>query len=240
MEATQEMPKCWERLHKCLDNGIDRILVYGPSGTGKTYAGLHYGNIDGGSHRLICTEDMTNGELTGNFMPSGGELHWMLGAGIKAWEGNGIIGGRLVVDEIDKAGGDVFATLLALLDSPESASWENPETGRIHRPRPGFSAVMTTNIEDPHDLPTALVDRFPVKIRINEPHPDAIRLLAPDLRQMARQSCDGDRRRRISLRSWMAFDGLRKGVGQDEAAGIIFGDRAEQILDAIKIEAGAL
>jgi aldehyde dehydrogenase (NAD+) len=35
-----------------------------------------------------------------------------------------------------------------MLDSPESASWENPENGRVHRPREGFSAIMTTNLRE--------------------------------------------------------------------------------------------
>jgi len=236
MEATTELPQCWKHVQQCLDNGIDRILLYGPPGTGKTYFGLHYGNIDGGSHRLICTEDMTTADLTGMFKPDGGSFCWHYGAGIKAWEGNGIVGGRLVVDEIDKASGDVLGELLALLDSPESASWENPETGRIHRPKAGFSAVMTTNVEDMNDLPIALLDRFPVRIRINTPHPDALAQLSKDLQSHAKNSADAGKRR-ISLRSWMAFDSLRKGIGAEDAASIIFGERAQSILDALTIEA---
>lgn len=168
-------------------------------------------------------------------MPGSDGFQWLYGAGIKAWEGNGINGGRLVVDEIDKAGGDVFATLLSILDSEDSAEWQHPETGRIHRPRPGFSAVMTTNIEDMDELPVALVDRFPVQIRINEPHPDALELLSLDLRSVARNLADAGPRR-VSLRAFMTFDQLRKSIGTEESAQIIFKDRAESILDAMKVE----
>lgn len=232
---TTNIPQCWKDVEDCLNSGIDRLILFGPPGTGKTFAGLHYGNVQAGAHRLICTDDMTNADVTGTFKPSGGDWTWQYGAAIKAWEGNGIVGGRLVVDEIDKAGGDVFATLLSMLDSPESASWENPDTGRIHRPRAGFSAVMTTNIEEMDELPEALIDRFPVRIRINAPHPDALATLPMDLRPIASRMADAGERR-ISLRSWKSFAHLRSELGNDRAASIVFGDRAQSLLDAIRVE----
>jgi MoxR-like ATPase len=121
-----------------------------------------------------------------------------------------------------------------MLDSPESASWKNPETGHVHRPREGFSAIMTTNIEDMAELPTALADRFPVRIRINTPHPNALKQLSSDLHEYAIRMADAGERR-ISLRAFYAFDKLRKGLGKEKAANIVFGKRAESILDAIAI-----
>lgn len=233
---TDNLPTCWKNFEQCLEAGIDRILLYGPPGTGKTYAGLTMGNVSAGAFRLICTEDMTNFDVTGGFMPKSGDFQWLYGAGIKAWNGDGMTGGRLVVDEIDKAGGDVFATLLAILDSPESAEWAHPETGQVFRPRPGFSAVMTTNVEHMDELPTALVDRFPVQIRINEPHPKALECLSNDLQSIARNLADAGERR-MSIRAFMAFDQLRKSLGAEESAKIIFKDRAESIIDAMSIEA---
>jgi MoxR-like ATPase len=234
--STSTLPECWQALEDCMNNGVDRVILYGPSGIGKTYAGLTIGNIDGGAHRLVCTEDMTNSDVTGAFMPNErGTFTWNYGSAVKAWEGNGIIGGRLIVDEVDKAGGDVFATLLSMLDSPESATWENPETGRVHRPRNGFSAVMTTNIENMEELPTALADRFPIRIRINAPHPDALLRLSADLRPYAVRMADAGERR-ISLRAFMAFDKLRNTLGAQRAAVLTFGDRAEAIIDAIAID----
>lgn len=235
-QTTTTLPACWQTLQDCLDAGIDRIILFGPSGIGKTHAGLNMGDTIGGAYRLVCTEDMTNMDVTGAFMPDGsGRFSWVNGSALKAWEGNGVNGGRLIVDEIDKASGDVFATLLAMLDSPESASWENPETGRVHRPRQGFSAIMTTNLEDMADLPTALADRFPIRIRINEPHPDALLVLSPDLRNYAVRMADAGERR-ISLRAFMAFDKLRQQLGDERSASITFGVRAESILDAIAVD----
>ena len=230
------IPQCWQDVQDSLNAGVDRIILFGPAGTGKTYAGLNFGYVENGAHRLICTEDMTSMDVTGAFMPAkDGSFQWVAGSALKAWEGNGVTGGRLIVDEIDKASGDVFALLLAMLDSSESASWEHPESGRVHRPRQGFSAVMTTNIEDMNELPTALSDRFPVKIRINAPHPQALERLSRDLREFAVRMADAGKRR-ISLRTFMAFDELRKQLGDERSARLIFGERAESILDAIAID----
>lgn len=234
--TNQNLPECWQALDECLTNGIDRVILYGPSGIGKTYAGLSMGNVQSGAFRLVCTEDMTNSDVTGAFMPNErGTFTWNYGSAVKAWEGNGIDGGRLIVDEVDKASGDVFATLLSMLDSPESASWENPENGRVHRPREGFSAIMTTNIENMEELPTALADRFPIRIRINTPHPDALLRLSPDLRKYAVRMADAGERR-ISLRAFMDFDKLRKNLGDARSAQLTFGSRAESILDAIAVD----
>lgn len=234
---TNTLPKCWQDVEDALNAGIDRLVLFGPSGIGKTYAGLHFGDVSAGAYRLVCTEDMTTFDVTGGFMPSStGGFQWLDGSALKAWKGNGAKGARLIVDEVDKAGGDVFATLLAMLDSPESASFEHPESGEIVRPLPGFSAVMTTNIENMSELPTALADRFPIRVRINEPHPTALLALSPDLRAYAVRMADaGDDR--ISLRAFIALDKLRKSLGMERACELTFGRRSRQILDALAVDA---
>ena len=101
---------CWNTFEQIIHAGVDRIILYGPPGTGKTFSALHTLKPEGqASHRLTCTEDMTNMDVTGGFLPSAdGGFQWIEGVAIKARR----TGARLVVDEIDKAGGDVFATLL--------------------------------------------------------------------------------------------------------------------------------
>jgi len=234
--TTTTLPACWQKLHNAMSAGINRVVLYGPAGTGKTYAGLTMGDTRGGAYRLVCTEDMTNADVSGSFMPDkSGGFSWVSGSVLKAWNGNGSIGGRVVADEIDKASGDVLATLLAFFDTPESASWEHPETGNVFTPRNGFSVVMTTNCEDMDEMPTALIDRFPVRIRINEPHPQALAKLSPDLRNIAVRLCDAGKQR-VSLRSFYDFDKLRSALTLEESADIIFGERAGSIIDAMRVD----
>jgi MoxR-like ATPase len=178
---------------------------------------------------------MSNAQVEGHYKMNGeGGWSWTDGKAVSAWKGDGLRGGRLVIDEIDKAGADVFATLLAFTDSPESAKWESPDNNRTITPKDGFSVVMTTNIETMEELPEALKDRFPVAIRINQPHPDALVKLSADLREYAVRMADAGERR-ISLRTFYAFDHLRKTLGDAESARMVFGKQAESVLDAIAI-----
>lgn len=238
--TTTNLPACWQDFYDAMSCGIDRIILFGPPGTGKTYAGLNISVGDGGSFRLVCSEDMTQADVTGHWMPSAtGAWNWHDGNVLKGWVGNGKTGGRVVADEIDRASGDVLSSLLAMFDTVESARWEHPATGDIVTPNEGFSVVMTTNLEQMRDLPTALKDRFPVAIRINTPHPDALLCLSADLRGAAAASADADPARRFSVRTFMAFDKMRDKIGMDRAAKMLFGRYAGDILDAIKISAVA-
>ena len=154
MSSATEVPQCWSDFSDVITAGIDRVILFGPPGTGKTYAGLNEGNTTAGAFRLVCTEDMTAADVTGCWMPAGNEgWQWLEGAAVKAWKGNGQVGGRLVIDEIDKASGDVLSLLLAITDSVESAEWEHPSTGEKVKPLEGFSVIMTTNLENMEDLP---------------------------------------------------------------------------------------
>lgn len=237
---TNNIPQCWQDFHDVIDAGAKQVILYGPPGTGKTYAGLHAGDVNNGAWRLVCTEEMTAADVVGHWMPSsGGAWEWHDGSVIKAWQGNGLNGGRVVADEIDKANGDVLGMLLAMFDSQESATWQRPDTGRTMRPLDGFSVVMTTNIENMDELPTALKDRFPIAIRINTPHPKALEVLSPDLRKAAAASADADKSRRFSIRTFMEFDRMRKTLGDERAAKIVFTKRANDIMEAIKINAVA-
>lgn len=233
-------PQCWTDVDNVLNAGIDRVLLYGPPGTGKTNAGLRQG-VDPrlGAYRLICTEDMTTADVVGMFLPSReGGFSWLDGAATKAWQGDGYRGTRLVIDEIDLASGDVLAQLLAMTDSPESAEMLHPGTGRVIRPLAGFSVVMTTNMEDPDELPAALRDRFPIAINVNAAHPAAVEALPTDLQALAMAMSTAETHRRASIRAFKAFAELRKSMNQEEAARLVFGEeKCEAINDALRINA---
>jgi MoxR-like ATPase len=237
VESLEPEASCWRDLADVLSAGISRVLLYGPSGTGKTYAALHLGVGTGPAERLVCTEDLTSGEITGTWMPVGeNRWEWREGPAIRAWRGAGGLGGRLVVDEVDRASGDALSTLLAMTDSPESARWRNPETSEWVRPGPHFSVIMTTNIDDLDDIPPSLRDRFPVNIRIDRPHSSALTSLSDDLRAPALAGSLGPASRRVSLRSFYAFDELRRSLGAARAARIVFGEETgASVLDALAI-----
>lgn len=222
----------WRDLTDALDAGIDRLILYGPPGTGKTFAALKF-RARATSERLICTEDLTTADVTGMWMPTGtGTWRWYEGPAVRAWRA----GSRLVVDEVDRAAGDVLSLLLAMTDTDGSAEWHHPETGEVIAPQVGFNVIMTTNLEDLNEIPVALRDRFPVAIHIDRPHPSAVASLSSDLRSAAMAGSLGDSDRQVSLRAFYAFDQLRHRLGAPRAAELVFGaHRAPDFLDAFQI-----
>lgn len=229
---------CWDDLEDVLAAGVSRVLLYGPPGTGKTFAALHYG-VEGVAERLVCTDDLTSGEVTGTWMPSAEGFTWREGPALRAWHGPDGRGGRLVLDEVDRAAGDALATILAVTDSPASSRWRHPETLAWLRPGPQFSVVMTSNVEDLADLPSSLLDRFALRIHVDRPPASAVTSLSADLRAPALAGSLGPVERRVSLRAFYAFDDLRRFHGEARAAQLVFGDAASAVLDALRVAAVA-
>ena len=239
MEEIESESDCWGDFVDVLAAGVERVLLYGPPGTGKTFAALYVG-ASATSERLICTEDLTAGEITGTWMPTReGHFTWREGPAIRAWRGSDGAGGRLVLDEVDRAAGDALATLLAVTDSRESARWRNPETLEWVTPGPDFSVVMTSNVESLDELAPSLLDRFAVRVHVDRPPRDALARLSADLRDAALRGSSGPVERRVSLRSFYAFDDLRTRYGAQRAARLVFGGSGEAVLDALRIGAMA-
>lgn len=158
-------------------------------------------------------------------------MKWMDGPATTAWRS----GGRLILDEIDHAGDDALSFLLGVLDDAPTARLVLGTTGEVITPHERFQVVATMNGE-PEDLPPALADRFPVSVNVNAPHPAAVASLPEDLRPIGMSlSAHSDPDRRIPLRSLLEFDRLRAAVGKADAAMLIFGDRAQEIVDALDI-----
>lgn len=241
MEIDENETGCWADVRDVLAAGVDRVLLYGPPGTGKTFTALGVGGHSEEAERLVCTEDMTAGEITGTWLPGrNGQFEWREGPAIRAWRGSDGAGTRLVLDEVDRASGDALSTLLSVTDSSESARWRNPDTLEWVTPGPEFSVVMTSNIDVLEQIPESLLDRFPIRIRIDRPRRDALTSLSEDLREAALWGSCGDPDRRISLRGFYAYDRLRRHYGELRAVALVFGtERAESVLDALRISAMA-
>lgn len=210
----------------------DRVLLTGPPGTGKTFAALTLGVTPGQRvFALTCSEEMAAAELRGHYVPNGDRFVWQDGPAIAAWR----CGGRLVINEVDKASGDAQTFLYAILDDRDSARLTLP-TGEDVAPAAGFSVVATMNGDAEVDLPDALRDRFPVTIEVRAVHPNALAKLPADLRPAAERGVlAAESERRTSIRVWYVFAALRTAVGAETAAKACFGARAADVLNALKI-----
>lgn len=214
-----------------------RVLLYGPPGTGKSYLARTAGITDAEKvYPVIVHTDLPAAELRGHFVPQKeGGLKWMDGPATSAWR----VGGRLVLDEIDKASDDALSFLLGVLDDTATAKLVLGTTGEILTPHPDFTVWATMNGE-PEDLPPALLDRFPVAVRIEAPHPNAVKCLPADLQEIARNlACTPDPERRVGIRAFLEFANLRELLGFETAAMLVFGNRAAEIEQALRLAKAA-
>ena len=95
-EHNEQLPDCWQAVEDLTSAGVDRLLLYGPSGTGKTYYGLTSKSEGQAAYRLICSEEMTTAQIEGAFYPSSVGFEYREGVAVRAWRE----GARLVVDEV--------------------------------------------------------------------------------------------------------------------------------------------
>ena len=227
---------CWQLVSAAIGNA-DRVLLYGPPGTGKTYAaatnkvGL---NMDGDPnvYQITMTEDTASANLEGFYKPSSdGGFEWHDGIAIQSWRN----GGRLVINEIDHASPDAMTFLHAILDDKDIAQLTlNNDNKETVRPQAGFTVIATTN-SLPESLPMALKDRFPVKINVDKIHPKALEMFPKSWRNtISDTSLSMDSEQRLSVRAWREFfDLISKGLDKREAGYLIFGERADELMDAI-------
>ena len=220
---------------KAIMGHVQNLLLHGPPGTGKSTFGCREGAVEW--YRIVCHEEMSDYDILGGPQlvsdgKGGTSSEYLDGAGLRAWRE----GKRLVIDEIDKAGGAALSALLAILDDRPIAAYTVPMTGETRRPAEGFHCVATTN-GDPADLPDALKDRFTVRILIDKPHPDAIACLPEDLRAAAGVSARAPEVQRVSTRGWMQFAALRSALKDEPlAAAAVFGKpRGQEIIDALAV-----
>lgn len=236
-----EIEKLWKLVEQsaetlgATEDSEHRMLLYGPPGTGKTRLAVKHGLRKGqGVFNVYLTEETSAAELRGHYIPQGdGIWKWQHGPGI-----NGPIeASRLVVNEINNASGDCLDFLLAICDDFEMFQITLPN-GETIFPSVGYQIMATMNGE-PDDLPPALQDRFVIRAKLTEPHPDAVKRLPEDIREAVFQKMGSGDTRYTSIRSWLAFDRLRKsGVAEEDAALLVFEAGGRGIVEALKIQRG--
>ena len=232
------MNDCWQLINDVIPVS-QRILLQGPPGTGKTYSAVKENapiNINGNANvfQITMTEDTASANLEGFYKPSSdGNFVWNDGLAIQAWR----TGGRLVINEIDHASPDAMTFLHAILDDPEIAGITlNNDTKETVRPSPGFQVIATTN-SPPESLPLALKDRFPVKVHVNSIHPKAMEQFPQNWHDVINDTTlVDDPEDRVSVRSWKEFFMLLdKDFTEEKAAKLIFGSKAEVIIDTVTV-----
>lgn len=219
--------RLWAEIETAI-NASNRVLLWGPPGTGKSYAGAA---TKSDLFRLYLTLDTPGSEIRGHYLPSEkGGFVWHDGPATRAWR----TGGRLVIDEIDAASGDTMTLLLGYLDDAASSRITLPNNETV-TPHEGFSCVATTN-QLPTVIPEALLDRFEVVIQVTAPNPAAFN---PQLWH-SKDLCEAAKRvvynpgesktkarngRSVGLRNFRAIDKMmaRGGLSMESAASLVLG-----------------
>jgi MoxR-like ATPase len=219
----------WELIDAVIAKA-NRVLLYGPPGTGKSYAASHC-SVNGQPVYIVSLTDETPAaELRGHYVPKDGNFVWQDGPCLLAWRN----GGRLVINEVQRAGADALGFLAAILEDSDVVGITLP-TGEFVKPAPGFSVVATMNGSPNDFLDEAIRSRFPVSIQVTEIHPSALAQLPEDLRKPAADSTVAEPERRISIRSWSTYASLRDALGPVNAATAVFGPSANDVLNTLKI-----
>ena len=222
---------CWDLYANIVEGNTKNIpytLLYGPPGTGKTTQARRLAN-DRPVFSVTVTEDMTDSQILGHFVPEGDKFRWHDGPAILAWKQ----GGLLVVNEINRAGGSVLTALYAICDDLEIAQL-TLTSGETVIPNKDFYCVSTMN-DVPECLPEGLRDRFPIKLLIDYPHPEAIEILTPDMQALIMTSYSSSNVP-ITFRQARAYQDLVKnGVSVSAACQAVFGREAKDIAATLKL-----
>lgn len=226
----------WEQIEAVVESAR-LTLLYGPPGTGKTSAAVNAAERLGVEcHSVNLADEMPSAEIRGHFIPKGPVWEFMYGPALTSY----VNGGVLVLNEIDKASDDVLDYCHNLMDDGKISRMTLPSSEVVF-PHESFRIVVTTN-ETPSFIrgrSLAVADRLSNAIYVGTPHPDAIASLPEDLREAASNSCMTDTHpdRPATLRRWKAYADLRAAVDEEVAMAAVFGNRAQEMRDALTLAA---
>lgn len=231
----------WDVVEAVLGPGrAPRVLLAGPPGTGKTRAGAFCGVQKGMEvFMLTMTDETPMSEVRGHFIAKGGDFHFHYGVLVQAWRASHDRPVRVVINEIDHTGADCASFLHAFLDDPElqeAGHGYRLPNGEDIKPGPHGVQVIATMNGQWDDLPDALLDRFPVRLLINETHPNALASIkTAAVRNAAKAAGSKAGAQRISIRAFKEYERLKDTIGPDDAAVSVFGVRSQELLDALRI-----
>jgi MoxR-like ATPase len=222
----------WALIARILAESTDHVLLFGPPGVGKTAAAVRAFRERGSLvFSVTVTDDMAAAELIGHFIVGqGGSYTWHDGPAVRAWR----TGAGLVINELELASGPVTTALHAILDDPAVAQL-TLASGETVTPAPGFRAIATSNAH-PADLTPALLDRLTLRLHVREPHPEALRALAPADREFLLRAYQAPRPA-LTYREYRSFLDLLPVYGERAAAEAVFGERGDEIVTARRLGA---
>lgn len=220
-------------------NAVNRVLLYGASGTGKSGYGWHKSGAT--AERITLDPDLQKDELLGMISPcTDGTLQWSDAPAVRSMKN----GKMLILDEVDECSPECLSVLHGILDDRTMARIQLPFE-RVQTPEDGYCVIATTN-QQPDTLRPAILDRFDIILHANTPSDGVLSGMSPAYKEIARASvmnvgnaCKDwhpmPTPRRI--RAWQALQ-RSEGWTEAEAAYLIFGANADDLLTIVSASEG--
>lgn len=216
---------------------IHRVLIYGPPGTGKSTWALGAFGRDKVErvtlHAQLPPEDLIGS--MGLVADNGGtSTVWQDGPAVRAMRAGKV----LVLDEVDQHSPETRCALHAILDDKSIAGITLP-TGERVQCADTFAIVATTNVR-PDELPYALLNRFDLVLLANRPAPGIFAKLPKGMANLLQRAYDREPAYAytpaVSVRSILALQRLAMAMPIEDAAQLVFGESATDILSSIAVQ----